>query len=228
MLKVDLVTFHSRHYASRGLSAVFPSFKLLVFSRQSLSERITCYKGRPACFTIVQGGTLFWNISTAAEKDFAWVMVVTGTKFIYSAIVLFIVQKYYFSGVWDMSRNVAELPLRRAKPREAAEMPHDPVRDFLIYAFANYCCLIVGTPYLALFFDNDDAWMKKRVSYRNPRHPWRELIKEVITVGSVLHTINNDSRTTLGKLSPSVQTTSNSLNALRLSHKSLTCGYSLA
>jgi hypothetical protein len=89
MLKVDLVISRSRHYASRRLSAVFPSFKRLVFSRQSLSARIAGYKSWPACFTIVQGAALFWNTSTAAEKDFAWVMVIASTKFLYSGIVYF-------------------------------------------------------------------------------------------------------------------------------------------
>jgi hypothetical protein len=84
MLKVDLVIFCSRRYASRRLSDVFPSVKRLVFSRQGLSTRIACYKGRPACFTIVQGGTLFWSSSTAAEKDFAWIMVITGTEILCS------------------------------------------------------------------------------------------------------------------------------------------------
>jgi hypothetical protein len=81
MLNVDLVISRSRHYASRRLSAVFPFFSLNFFSRQNISARIACYKGWPACFTTIQGGTLFWNIFTTAEKDAVWVMVITEDNF---------------------------------------------------------------------------------------------------------------------------------------------------
>ena len=77
MLKIDVVISLSRYYASRRLPAVSPFFSLHFFSRQSLSARIACYKGWPACFTAVQGGTLFWNMFTTAKKDFAWPMVIT-------------------------------------------------------------------------------------------------------------------------------------------------------
>jgi hypothetical protein len=69
---------------------------------------------------------------------------------------------------------------------------------YMIYTFANYCYLILGAPSLGLLLDDNDTWIKeKRVGYKNPRYPWRELIKEVITAGSLLHAINNDSRTIL-------------------------------
>jgi hypothetical protein len=71
----------------------------------------------------------------------------------------------------------------------------------VIYTFATYCCLIINNPHWAPFYSDDDALMKEdRTSYKSPRQPWRELIKEVVTAGSFLYAVNKDRQSILGNI----------------------------